>query len=125
MADLAGRRMAAEIDGDFVVFLIGARVSKLHLWREVPWVKDLPSKYVERHFCLTTAPAHLPPDAQGREQLLEMLGGSSMLIYASDFPHDHGDTIAPLLEHLAPVARCGVIHDTGAAFYGLGAADPV
>ncbi len=35
MADLAGRRMAAEIDGDFVVLLIGARVSKLHLVRSL------------------------------------------------------------------------------------------
>ena len=25
MAEIAGRRMAAEIEGDFVVFLIGAR----------------------------------------------------------------------------------------------------
>jgi len=31
MAQLAGRRMMAEIDGDFVVFLIGARFSKLRL----------------------------------------------------------------------------------------------
>jgi Domain of unknown function (DUF4188) len=36
MADLAGRRMAAEIDGDFVVFLIGARVnSKLEVARSL------------------------------------------------------------------------------------------
>ena len=34
MAQIAGRRMRAEIDGDFVVFLIGARFnSKLHLAR--------------------------------------------------------------------------------------------
>jgi hypothetical protein len=34
MAQIAGRRMRAEIDGDFVVFLIGARFnSKLHLYR--------------------------------------------------------------------------------------------
>jgi hypothetical protein len=34
MAQLAGRRMAAEIDGDFVVFLIGARPNDpLHLLR--------------------------------------------------------------------------------------------
>ena len=34
MAHIAGRRMRAEIDGDFVVFLIGARFnSKLHLYR--------------------------------------------------------------------------------------------
>jgi Domain of unknown function (DUF4188) len=35
MAQLAGRRMTAEIDGDFVVFLIGARFSKLHLVRSL------------------------------------------------------------------------------------------
>jgi Domain of unknown function (DUF4188) len=34
MTAIAGRRMRAEIDGDFVVFLIGARFnSKLHLYR--------------------------------------------------------------------------------------------
>lgn len=34
MTPIAGRRMKAEIDGDFVVFLIGARFnSKLHLYR--------------------------------------------------------------------------------------------
>src|SRR5271163_1367058 len=30
MAEIAGRRMSAEINGDFVVFLIGARLDKLH-----------------------------------------------------------------------------------------------
>jgi hypothetical protein len=30
MGAVAGRRMTAEIDGDFVVFLIGARLDKLH-----------------------------------------------------------------------------------------------
>jgi hypothetical protein len=36
MTELAGRRMAAEIDGDFVVFLIGARFNnKLHLLRSM------------------------------------------------------------------------------------------
>ena len=31
MAQVAGQRMAAEIDGDFVVFLIGARFNKFRL----------------------------------------------------------------------------------------------
>jgi hypothetical protein len=36
MAEIAGRRMTAEIDGDFVVFLIGARLNnKLHMVRSV------------------------------------------------------------------------------------------
>ncbi|HEY1566107.1 MAG TPA: hypothetical protein VGF68_03795, partial [Solirubrobacteraceae bacterium] len=71
---------------------------------------------------LSTAPAHLPPDETGRAQLLEMLGGAGMLAYASDFPHDHGDSIAPLLEQLPAEERAGVACETAAAFYGL---DPV
>jgi hypothetical protein len=35
MAQIAGRRMLAEIDGDFVVFLIGARFSKLQLMQSL------------------------------------------------------------------------------------------
>ena len=35
MAQIAGRRMTAEVDGDFVVFLIGARPSKLRLFRSL------------------------------------------------------------------------------------------
>ena len=36
MAEIAGRRMSAEIDGDFVVFLIGARFNnKLQMLRSV------------------------------------------------------------------------------------------
>ena len=35
MAHTAGRRMMAELDGDFVVFLIGASPSKLHLVRSL------------------------------------------------------------------------------------------
>ena len=35
MTQTAGRRMMAEIDGDFVVFLIGASPSKLHLVRSL------------------------------------------------------------------------------------------
>ena len=56
------------------------------VWREVPWVKDLPSEYVGRHFCLTTAPAHLPPDESGRAQLLEMLGGPGCSPTPATFP---------------------------------------
>ena len=91
------------------------------VWREVPWVKDLPSEYVHRHFGLTTAPAHLPPDDAGRAQLLEMLGGPAMLAYASDFPHDHGDSITPLLDQLPAEDRAAVLQNTAAGFYGLDA----
>jgi hypothetical protein len=35
VGEIAGRRMTAEMDGDFVVFLIGARFDKLHLVRSL------------------------------------------------------------------------------------------
>jgi hypothetical protein len=35
VAQIAGRRMMAEIEGDFVVFLIGARFDKLHFVRSM------------------------------------------------------------------------------------------
>jgi len=68
---------------------------------------------------VVAAPAHLPPDEAGRAQLLEMLGDSRMLTYASDFPHDHGDSIASLLAQLSSADRHGVVHVTAAAFHGL------
>ena len=46
MTQLAGRRMAAEIDGDFVVFLIGASPSKLHLARSL---MDLGGRHGMKH----------------------------------------------------------------------------
>jgi fumigallin biosynthesis monooxygenase-like protein len=35
MGEVAGRRMMAEIEGDFVVFLIGARLSKLQVFQSL------------------------------------------------------------------------------------------
>jgi hypothetical protein len=34
VGEVAGRRMTVEIEGDFVVFLIGARFSNVDVWRE-------------------------------------------------------------------------------------------
>src|SRR5262249_3855101 len=59
------------------------------LWREVPWLKDKPSTYVLRHFRATTEPAQLPGDARHARELIEMVG-PDWLMYASDYPHDHG-----------------------------------
>ena len=52
MSDIIPRRMAAEIDGDFVVFLIGMRINKLwkvHKWWPVlramdPMIKELSAR---------------------------------------------------------------------------------
>ena len=47
MAQIAGRRMTAEIDGDFVVFLIGARANSK--WRLPDAFRDLGGRRGMRH----------------------------------------------------------------------------
>ena len=56
------------------------------IWREVPWVKRLPSEYVYQHVRATTAPAHLPREQRAIRQLLEMMDVARLLAYASDYP---------------------------------------
>jgi predicted TIM-barrel fold metal-dependent hydrolase len=87
------------------------------VWREVAWLKRRPSEYVREYFRLTTAPAHLPSDPAALEQLLEMMGGTGMLVYASDFPHDHGDGLAALLERLTSDQRRELLWGTAAKLY--------
>lgn len=94
------------------------------LWREVPWVKARPSEYVYRHFRATTQPAHLPRDATALSQALEMIRARDFLMYASDYPHDHGDGAERLFAALDDDARAAVTHRNAAAFYALDAAVP-
>jgi uncharacterized protein len=90
------------------------------VWREVPWVKDKPSEYVRRHFRAATAPAQLPADPTQAAQLAEMLAASEMLVFASDFPHEHGDgNLDTLLEVLDDAGREAVLRGNAAALYGL------
>lgn len=89
------------------------------VWREVPWVKRRPSEYVKAHFRATTAPAHLPDDTVAIDQLLEMMDGVGMLVYASDYPHDHGDGLSSLLGRLTDGQRRQLMWSTAAQLYGL------
>lgn len=89
------------------------------VWREVPWVTDKPSRYVYRHFRATTEPAHLPPSAAQTAEVLDMIGAADLLMYASDYPHDHGDGGGRLFAALDDDARKAVWHDNAADFYAL------
>src|ERR1700733_3756446 len=89
------------------------------VWREVPWVKRRPSEYVREHFRFTTAPAHLPSDPAALDQLLEMMDAPGMLVYASDYPHVHGDGIPALLDQLTDGERRRVLWGNADALYEL------
>jgi hypothetical protein len=90
------------------------------VWREVPWVKERPSEYVRRHFRATTAPVQLPPSPEQARELAEMLGAGEMLVYSSDYPHEHGDSLDLLMQALDDDGREAVLHGNAERFYGLG-----
>ena len=89
------------------------------VWREVPWVKRRPSEYVHEHFRFTTAPAHLPSDPAAIDQVLEMLDGPGILVYASDYPHDHGDGLPALMDRLSEEQRHELMSGTAAKLYRM------
>jgi predicted TIM-barrel fold metal-dependent hydrolase len=88
------------------------------VWREVPWVREKPSEYVRRHVRATIEPAGLPADAAARTAMLDMVG-TDLLMYASDHPHDHGDSATAMLEALEPQKREAILRQTAGSFYGL------
>ncbi|MGH3388401.1 MAG: amidohydrolase family protein [Actinomadura sp.] len=89
------------------------------LWREVPWLKGKPSEYVYRHFRATTAPAQLPADDGQLAELVDMLRPSDFLMFASDYPHDHGDGGRRLLAALDDDTRQAVLCGNATEFYSL------
>jgi hypothetical protein len=95
------------------------------LWRETPWVRDKPSRYVREHVRLTTSPTLIPGRVPASElaQLADMLDAGHMLLYASDYPHDHGDDAAGnLLAVLSEADRESVLSKNAAAFFGIAVA---
>jgi hypothetical protein len=93
------------------------------LWRETPWVRDKPSVYVHNHIRATTSPTLIPGrvPAGDLEQLAGMLDAGHMLLYSSDYPHDHGgDALENLLAVLGEEGREAVLRGNAAAFFGIG-----
>jgi predicted TIM-barrel fold metal-dependent hydrolase len=88
------------------------------VWREVPWVKERPSVYVRRHFRATSAPAHLPGDPKQAAELVALVG-SDWLLYASDYPHDHGPSGEALFDVLDAASRQAVLDGNAAELYRL------
>jgi predicted TIM-barrel fold metal-dependent hydrolase len=60
------------------------------LRHEIPWVKRPPSDYMRDHIRWTTAPADMPDDPTYLNQILEQMQSEDLLLYASDYPHNHG-----------------------------------
>jgi predicted TIM-barrel fold metal-dependent hydrolase len=111
-----------------------------HLWRFdkewrnlrrlVPWVKRPPSEYVREHVRVAIQPLDPPVPLDGAErgeretrQLLEVvdqLGSDDLLMYCSDYPHQHAfDPAIELLPHLSDELRRKILVENARSFYRL------
>lgn len=59
------------------------------LRREIPWSRRLPSETIRQHVRLTLPPVDAPPDPRQLQEILAALGSDDLLLYASDYPHQH------------------------------------
>jgi predicted TIM-barrel fold metal-dependent hydrolase len=93
------------------------------LRQQAPLLKRLPSHYVGEHVRVASQPVEEPlGGARQLAQLLDMMGGPEMLLYASDFPHFDFDPPSVLPKSLGEEARRKILHDNAAEWFGLPAA---
>lgn len=63
------------------------------LWKtyrpDVPWVETRPSDMVREHFKITTAPSDGAERPGRLDAAVDRLGSEAMLVYSSDYPHQH------------------------------------
>lgn len=59
------------------------------LRREIPWSRRLPSETIREHMRLTFPPLDAPSDPRQRREIVDALGSDDLLLYASDYPHQH------------------------------------
>jgi predicted TIM-barrel fold metal-dependent hydrolase len=91
------------------------------LRRDTPWVKRRPSEYIREHIRLTTQPTDAPKQSEVNQltEIIDQLGSDEILMYASDYPHNHGTDPNAFLETVDPALKQKILHDNAAAFYRI------
>ncbi|HXF63127.1 MAG TPA: amidohydrolase family protein [Caldilineaceae bacterium] len=94
------------------------------LRHNTPWVKRPPSDYMREHIRLTVQPLDAPPDLRQLAEIVEQMESDEMLMFASDYPHQHDDRhtnpvadVLPLLEPPSLVQK--VMFENAATLYRL------
>ena len=92
------------------------------LRRDTPWVKRRPSEYIREHIRLTTQPTDAPKesDIEQLTQIIDQLGSEDLLMYASDYPHNHGTDPGAFLEAIeSDTLKQKILHDNASDFYRM------
>lgn len=59
---------------------------------DFPWVDVPPSEFIRKHFKFTTSPADGAQEAGELDKSVDRLGSEEMLVYSSDYPHNHASS---------------------------------
>ncbi|MBE7467215.1 MAG: amidohydrolase [Planctomycetes bacterium] len=87
------------------------------LRQQAPRLKRLPSAYLRDHIKFGTQPIEEPQKAAHLPQLIDMLGGDEMLMFATDFPHWDFDPPSVLPKSLGESSLRRILHDNAAEFF--------
>jgi hypothetical protein len=113
VGEVAGRRMRAEIEGDFVVFLIGARLSKLQL---VQGFMDLGGRRGMRHmldYLVARPEKGLLAYEMGLPTIVQYWRSFEQLeAFAKDKDDPHLDIWRQYWRRVGRSARTGIWHET-------------
>lgn len=90
-------------------------------WKELrmqtPWVKRLPSEYIEQHVRFTTQPFEETEPPGAVDQIMAWMNGAKTLMYSSDFPHWDFDPPDAVPKRLAPEVRRQILAGNALASY--------
>lgn len=63
------------------------------LWKsyrpDLPWVDRAPSELIREHVRFTTAPSDGAEQPGGLDSIIDRIGSDQVLVYSSDYPHNH------------------------------------
>lgn len=94
-----------------------------HLWEEnkadYPELKQAPSEYIRDHVRFNTQPVEEPETNEQLRQLLELMNGDELLLYASDFPHWDFDNPDRTLTTVSPEIRQQIFADNASQVFTL------
>jgi predicted TIM-barrel fold metal-dependent hydrolase len=89
------------------------------LRREIPWVDRLPSQIFREHLRFSIQPIGAGPP-EGFARVVDWLGSDELLMFASDYPHGHEQSVATVLDVLPETARPKLMSENARAHYRLG-----
>jgi len=90
-------------------------------WKELrwqtPWVKKLPSEYIEEHIRFSTQPFEESNPPEAVDQIVSWMNGAKTLMYSSDFPHWDFDPPDVVPKRLGAEVRRRILADNALAAY--------